>query len=146
LLGAAILCGAALPLASPEGNWLTEKRNGIVEIYRCLAGRLCGRLVWLRIPPDAGNPTATDRRNPDPARRRQPLCGLVIMGGFTPGDPGEWQDGWIYDPESGSTYHATMALRADGRLAMRGYVGIPLFGESQVWTRFTSPVPPCPAR
>jgi uncharacterized protein (DUF2147 family) len=147
LVAATVLTAAAPPPPNAaEGRWLTEKQDGIVEVFRCAGTALCGRLAWLRLPPDAGNPEGTDDRNPSPALRTRPLCGLLMMGGFTPDGPGAWHDGWVYDPASGKTYNATMAVEPDGRLELRGYVGIPLFGESQLWTRFTGPTPPCPGR
>ncbi|MDP6689178.1 MAG: DUF2147 domain-containing protein, partial [Alphaproteobacteria bacterium] len=46
-----------------------------------------------------------------------------------------WNDGTIYNPEDGEIYSCTMTL-VDGRtLKVRGDVGLPLFGKTQVWTR-----------
>lgn len=54
----------------------------------------------------------------------------------------EASNGTLYDPKSGKTYHG--AIKLDGsRLELRGYVGIPLFGETQTWTRPTAPVKAC---
>jgi uncharacterized protein (DUF2147 family) len=116
------------------GRWLTEDREGVVEMFRC-ENALCGRLVWLKKPRDARGQVPVDAHNPTPALRNRPICGLVILGGFRPSGPGAWSDGWVYDPESGKTYHAELALEGGDRLKLRGYVGIPLFGASQVWTR-----------
>ena len=69
-LCAVALAAAAQPGASPEGRWLTEKKHGIVEVYRCGGdGTLCGRLVWFQIEPGSSNPQGIDLHNPDPARR-----------------------------------------------------------------------------
>ena len=136
---------AAAPAASVEGNWLTQEKTGIVAIARCGDG-LCGRLVWLRIKPSDNNPQAIDNRNPAPELRRRTLCGMTMMWGFRPDGADRWGGGAIYDPASGSTYRATMTLRPDGALDMRGYVLVSLFGRSETWTRFARPIPPCPAR
>jgi len=89
--------------------------------------------VWLSEPNRDGKP-AIDRNNPDEALRTRPLCGLEMLGDFRQTEPNRWGDGWIYNPENGKRYHATMTL--DGNLLkLRGYVGIPLFGETQTWTR-----------
>ncbi len=140
--------GAAVPGAPPEGYWLTEKKDGVVEIFRCTGGddTLCGRIAWFRIRPDDPNPQALDLKNPDPTRRAQPLCGLTFMHGFRPTGRGDWEDGAVYDPDSGNTYHATMRLQADGSLRLRGYIGISLLGRSEVWTRYTQTPPACPSR
>jgi uncharacterized protein (DUF2147 family) len=67
--------------------------------------------------------------------RQRPLCGLTMLGSFHNTDPQLWTGGWIYDPDSGKTYHATMFLESANVLQLRGYVGIPLFGETNTWTR-----------
>jgi uncharacterized protein (DUF2147 family) len=64
------------------------------------------------------------------------------MGGFKPSVEHEWSDGWVYDPESGKTYSARMALESATLLRLRGYIGIPLLGSTQLWTR-TGPVAHC---
>jgi uncharacterized protein (DUF2147 family) len=143
LFGGMQVAGAAGP--SVPGRWLTENKSGVVDIFPC-GGQLCGKLVWFRIKPDDPNPEALDLRNPDPARRSQPLCGLVFMHGFKSTALNDWEDGNIYDPESGNTYHGEMRLEPDGTLRLRGYIGISLIGRSEVWTRYTQPLPSCPTR
>ena len=51
------------------------------------------------------------------------------------GSTTKWEDGWIYDPDSGSTYTAEMHLEGPDTLKLRGYLGISLLGQTQVWTR-----------
>jgi uncharacterized protein (DUF2147 family) len=149
IAGAALtlpLVAAAQPAAAPvQGRWLNQGQNGIVEIASCGDGQLCGRLVWVRIKPSDNNPHAIDNRNPAPALRDRPLCGLTMMWGFRAGGPDRWSGGAIYDPESGNTYGATMTLQPDGTLSVRGYVLVSLLGRSETWTRFPGPVPRCPA-
>lgn len=50
-------------------------------------------------------------------------------------DGGRFTGGRIVDPENDRTYRATMALDGPTRLRVRGYVGIPALGRTQVWTR-----------
>jgi uncharacterized protein (DUF2147 family) len=148
LLMVSWLWGISAAVAAPpavQGYWLTENKAGGVEIFSC-GDRLCGKLAWFRLKPDEPNPEALDLKNPDPARRNQPLCGLVFMHGFKSTGPSDWEDGNIYDPESGNTYHGTIRLQPDGTLRLRGYIGISLIGRSEVWTRYTQPLPSCPTR
>lgn len=152
---AAILLTAALwgiPGAQParadqgaEGIWLTEGGRGKVRIAPCgefpgLRGAsddLCGAIVWLQEPDNAAGQPKTDRNNPEPALQDRPIVGLPILAGFKPAaEPGRWEGGRIYNPEDGETYKSTLALRNGGaQLEVRGYVGLPIFGKSQVWTR-----------
>ena len=136
-IGLALVSGAAAQAPAPApnaplGRWLSETKRGVIEIYPC-GDRLCGKLVWLIEPVRRGAPAADDK-NPDPALRQRPLCGLMMLGDFRQVEAQRWGDGWIYDPDSGNTYHATMRIE-DGQLKLRGYVGIPLLGETQTWSR-----------
>lgn len=136
---------AAAPSASPEGYWRTAGGNGIIQIMRCGADDvLCGKLAWFRIRPDSPNPQGLDLKNPNPAERNRSLCGLTFMYGFKPTGREEWGGGRVYDAESGNTYDAKMALRPDGNLDLHGYIGISLLGRSEIWTRYTQPIPSCP--
>jgi uncharacterized protein (DUF2147 family) len=118
------------------GDWKT-KAGSIVRIEHC-GDQLCMRLVEVL---NTGGDT-TDSQNPDRALRGRPLCGLEIGSGFKMTDPDHAIGGTLYDPKSGNTYRGKIA--ADGTtLHLRGYVGIPLFGESQDWARPTAPVKPC---
>jgi uncharacterized protein (DUF2147 family) len=119
---------------SPEGNWLTQDRDGIIAISRCPEG-LCGRIVGLAetIGPDGAV-------SADPQGR--PMCGLDILVA-APGEPGTW-DGRITDPDTGTAWTCRLRLDAAGRLQLRGYAVLPLFGRTQIWTRTTIvPRPDC---
>jgi hypothetical protein len=80
--------------------------------------------------------------NPDPKLRARPLCGLRIGEGFVAVDPQHARGGHLYDPQNGRTYRGEMTAEGN-RLRLRGYIGLPIFGRSETWTRATEP-PPCP--
>ena len=48
---------------------------------------------------------------------------------------GAWKGGRTYDPENGKTYRSSMKLGGDGSLRVRGYIGIPLLGRTEIWVR-----------
>lgn len=133
LLGA--LSFANAQQKSIVGDW-REPGGSVIRIAPC-GPDLCATLI--RIGPQS--PTAFDIHNPDPAHRSQRLCGLRIGYGFHLTSPNHADGGQLYDPKSGKTYHGAMTANGD-RLYLRGYVGIPLFGRSETWTR-TGPVNPC---
>jgi uncharacterized protein (DUF2147 family) len=122
------------------GIWKTEKDDSKVEIFRC-GSRICGKIVWLKKPAYTdskegvvGTPII-DRKNPDPALKSRPVLGLQILNDFTKKGDDTWANGTCYDPISGNTYKGKIHLAAPDRLELRGYIGIPLFGRSSVWTR-----------
>ena len=79
---------------------------------------------------------ATDYHNADPALRSRKVLGMPLIWGFKKtSDPNAFEDGQIYNGENGKTYNANISLQPDGKLRLRGYVGSPMFGETQIWTR-----------
>ncbi|MBV9655608.1 MAG: DUF2147 domain-containing protein [Acetobacteraceae bacterium] len=138
LIGAlAGLCGIARaeppPPASVEGLWLVQDRDGVVAVRPCGDGtQMCGWIVGNDLAP--GEPMPLDPNG-------QPHCGLQIIFGMKQIDPGVW-DGNIRDPRDGKVYSARMRLDDEGRLLLRGYVLVPLFGSTQTWTRWPGTVTP----
>ena len=126
---------AAQAAADVAGYWLTDEREGVVELYHCGKSRdqICGRFHWLR--KDRPEHIVRDTENPDPSRHNQPLCGMQFMGGFKPADIGHFEDGWIYNPEDGAKYNAHLTLVDHNTLDLHGYLLLPVLGESRTWKR-----------
>jgi uncharacterized protein (DUF2147 family) len=117
--------GLAQASANPVGTWLTEGGHGVIRIQPCKQG-VCGEIVGIDRSPNEPMPT-------DAAGR--PQCGLTILTGSA--DPKDGiTEGRITDPRDGKTYSAQMWIDAAGRLHMRGYLGVPLLGRTQVWQPF----------
>ncbi|MHA1530041.1 MAG: DUF2147 domain-containing protein [Alphaproteobacteria bacterium] len=116
------------------GFWLVETQRSIIEITPC-GDSACGEIVWLVEPLDEAGQPRTDNLNSDDELRSRPLCGMEMISGFSSSGPGAWSDGSIYSPTEGKTYSASMKVDDDGTLKLRGYVLLPLFGKTQVWTR-----------
>jgi uncharacterized protein (DUF2147 family) len=133
----ALACAAAADEQSAVGYWVTPEGGSVVQIMPCDSG-LCGAVVGLRTTRKPGD-VPYDQHNPDAAKRGQPLCGLIMAGSLKPvkGSSTKWEDGWVYDPDSGSTYKAEMKLDGPDKLDLRGYLGISLFGRTMSWTRET---------
>lgn len=129
---------AAPAVADPTGLWNTENGDAQVEVAPC-GQKLCGQLVWLKEPEDDRGRPKTDRNNPEEAKRSRPIVGLQIVWDMEPkGDGKVWENGHVYDPESGKTYRARFTLKGD-EMDLRGYVGRPMFGRTSTWTRADEP-------
>ncbi|MCC5928883.1 MAG: DUF2147 domain-containing protein [Cyclobacteriaceae bacterium] len=110
------------------GEWINEKGDAKFKIYR-KGDKYFGDITW-----GTGGPTK-DVKNPDPSKRNQELVGLTILKDFTYENKNTWSSGTIYDPKDGKTYSCKMTLKDDSQLEVRGYVGITLFGRSEIWKR-----------
>jgi uncharacterized protein (DUF2147 family) len=70
-------------------------------------------------------------------QKEAPMLGLTMIKGMKR-DGHSYQEGSILDPRDGTVYHAQMELSSDGKsLSVRGYLGIPLLGQTQVWKRLS---------
>jgi uncharacterized protein (DUF2147 family) len=112
------------------GTWLTASGKAIVEIYK-EGNKYNGKIVWLKIPNNEEGKPKVDKNNPDKIKQTVPLLGLNMLKGFV-FKKNEWSDGTIYDPENGKTYSCFIKYR-DGKLDLRGYLGISLIGRTQTW-------------
>jgi uncharacterized protein (DUF2147 family) len=121
--------------ASPIGNWLADDARSHVAVAPC-GDKLCGTVTWLKDPLSPAGQPLTDSNNPDPALRSRPIIGLQVLQGFAPDSAADqWEGGSIYDPETGKTYACTMVLQDPNTLRVHGYVGVAMFGRTQIWTR-----------
>ena len=138
LLLALTLTTHAILAQSPGilGTW-REPTGSAIEIFKC-NNDLCARLV--AISKQAS--TQLDEKNPNPAARKRPLCGLQIGYGFHLTDPTHAEGGRLYDPKSGKTYHGAMTAEGN-QLHLRGYIGFKAFGRSETWTRTTKETATC---
>ncbi|MBR0712766.1 DUF2147 domain-containing protein [Bradyrhizobium liaoningense] len=98
-------------LNSPLGIWLTEEKEGKVRIEQC-GNNLCGYSV------DA----------------KSNLNGEQVLINMKPTKDQKWT-GRILDPNSGSTYDSTIAMRGTDRLRVQGCAFGGMFCGGQTWTR-----------
>ncbi len=116
------------------GKWLSEEKNGVIQIYK-QGDKYFGKLIWANPSKDSKGNLVKDSLNPDKKLKTRPVLGLVIMTNFEYDGDNVWDDGDIYDPESGSTYSCKMTLINNNTLDVRGYIGFSMFGRTTKWTR-----------
>jgi len=116
---------------SPIGVWLTQDHGGVIAISAC-GDRLCARIVGVVLD-HPSDPIPVDSRG-------MSQCGLALISDARLARPGLWK-GHILDPRNGDVFSVELNLDAHGRLALRGYLGVPLLGRTEIWTRFTGAVP-----
>jgi uncharacterized protein (DUF2147 family) len=123
--------------ATPAGLWrnvddVSGKSKALIRITEA-DGELQGRIEkLLRVSPNNPNPRCSACTG---ERKDQPIVGMTFLWGFRKTTEG-WSDGQILDPDNGKVYKSRLTLSEDGRrLDVRGYIGVPLLGRSQVWLR-----------
>jgi len=142
--GLALALAAALVAApvfaddsSPVGLWkniddVSGKPKALIRITE-VNGSMQGQIEKLfRAPNEDQNPKCEKCEG---ARHDQPVIGLVIMTGLKK-DGDEYNGGEILDPDNGKVYRSKIHLTEGGKkLSVRGYIGVPMLGRSQVWVR-----------
>ncbi|KRR22010.1 DUF2147 domain-containing protein [Bradyrhizobium retamae] len=101
---------AAPPANSPLGVWLTEEKEGKVRIEPC-GPNLCGYSV----------------------DKKSNQNGEQVLINMKPGKD-KWS-GRIFDPNTGSTYDSTIALKGTDSLRVQGCAFGGMFCGGQTWTR-----------
>jgi uncharacterized protein (DUF2147 family) len=117
---------AGASLGNPVGTWLTQDGHGVVRIAPCANG-VCGAIVGIDQMPGEAIPR-------DVAGRSQ--CGLPILTGSVQSKDGV-TEGLITDPRDGKVYNVRLWVDSQDKLHVRGYFGIPLLGQTQVWQSFS---------
>jgi uncharacterized protein (DUF2147 family) len=117
---------------SPIGLWKGD--DATFEMFES-AGKLNARIVALSEPKTSEGQEKTDIHNPDPARRHDPIVGLIFISGFSKRSDTRWEGGTIYDPHDGKSYSCSMDLQGADRIKVRGFVGTDLLGRNYFWSR-----------
>jgi uncharacterized protein (DUF2147 family) len=68
------------------------------------------------------------------AYKNQLILGMVFMRNFHP-DGDDWVEGTVVDPENGKEYKGKIWAVGKDSLHLRGFIGISLFGRTEVWVR-----------
>jgi uncharacterized protein (DUF2147 family) len=129
LLAAAPSFAAGPGSAAIFGRWRTDDGKAIVAVGRC-GEMACGTIAEV-LDRSPGVPQ-TDVENPSQALRKRTILGMPVLTGFR-WSGSQWTGGRAYDPKSGSSYRARLAVNPDGSLKVTGCV---LFVcQSKRWTR-----------
>ena len=108
---AAAPTSTAQPSTTPLGLWLTEEKEGQVRIEQCGAN-LCGYSV----------------------DKKSNQNGEQVLINMKPAKDSKWS-GRILDPNSGSTYDSTIAMKGSDTLRVQGCAFGGMFCGGQTWSR-----------
>ena len=117
------------------GKWLVGDKDAKVELYQN-GENLEGKLVWLQQPQEPDGKNKLDSKNPEISLRSQQIQGMIFLKNFKKVEnENKWTGGTVYDAKSGKTYSGWIKLIDEKKIELRGFVGISLFGRTDVWIR-----------
>lgn len=122
------------------GFWLTEEKDAQVQIVKDANGKYDGTIIWLDEPFEDDGSVKVDDENSDPKLQKRTIMGLPLLNDFVyDGKEKEWQEGKIYDPDSGNTYDCYMWFEEDENvLKIKGFIlGMRFIGRTSEWYRST---------
>lgn len=142
-----LLCLASLSLNAHKsavepcdkicGRWQSEKKNCIVEVTH-ENDDFVARLVWFDDSDEPSRPmeTRVDYKNPDKNLRTRKLIGMSVLEGLEyKAKTDSWENGQIYDAQTGKKWNAAAALVSPGKLKVTGYWHFKFIGRSMMFNK-----------
>lgn len=119
------------------GIWEAENGNLKFEMFEA-GGSYAARMIYgNRLVEADGKTFKKDTLNPDPKLRDRSLHGIVFLKNLKwDASDHRWDGGSIYDGSSGRSYSAQVLL-VNGKMELRGYMGVPALGQTVVLRRVT---------
>ena len=127
------------------GKWITEKAdngNQIIVQFHEENNKFYGIIDNLTIPVYGTNEKYSgkkkmDLKNPNPSLRSKTLVGSKFVYNFTYNrDKNKLEDGSIYNPENGKTYHCSITFKNINTIIVKGSLdSLGLIGKKQIWKR-----------
>jgi uncharacterized protein (DUF2147 family) len=135
--GLALSSGAQAAEPTAAGLWEKRGESGKPDAWFRISecnGRFQGKIVKI-FPMPGQDPSQWRCTKCEGNLRNAPVVGITFIKGMQRYGLA-YDNGTILDPRDGSVYSAIMQLSTDGqRLTVRGYLGVPLLGQSEVWRR-----------
>ncbi|MGZ8260542.1 MAG: DUF2147 domain-containing protein [Caldimonas sp.] len=138
-LAAAAAAAFAQGQPTPAGLWKTVDDNTkkekslvrIVETNGVYSGKV-ERVIDPDAPKDAVCKDCSDER------KDKPVVGMTILRNVKANaeDKSSFDGGDILDPNNGKVYRVRLKpIEGGSKLEVRGYIGTPILGRTQTWTR-----------
>lgn len=127
--------GIADPSLTLIGTWESEEKNLQIEMYKDRDGRIAGRMIYFKCVSDSVMRATKDIENPNPGLINRNLLGLTLVTSLEYLGSGVWDNGKIYDPNSGRTFEAQIQTTNSASAVVRGYWRYKWIGRSMNFRR-----------
>ena len=134
LLSALMMSGGVRAEPRLDGFWMDSDGEVIIEVTACGKDR-CAKVSWLKQPLGPDGTLLRDYKNSDPKLATRLVCGMDIITGFEKHSDGTWGGAKVYVPDLGMSFTGKAEVLSESQIKVTGFVVLPLFGSSEVWTR-----------
>ena len=124
----------ARPSHDVVGVWESEEKNLQIEMFED-NGQFAGRMIYFKCSSEQVMRTSTDSENPDKTLTNRKLLGMKLVTRLDYKGNNVWDDGKIYDPNSGRTFEARIQMTGPDTAIVRGYWKFRWIGRSMVFYR-----------
>ena len=119
------------------GRWISAQGNVIVQVYKdSLTYK--GKVEWFDDSDDPTQPMSVrkDVHNPDRNLRNRTIIGLPVLQGLTYNPKCKcWENGKIYDVNTGKIWSSTIRMENDDLLNIRGFWHFEFLGRTMSFKR-----------
>jgi uncharacterized protein (DUF2147 family) len=119
------------------GKWMSTKKNVKVEVYK-VNDEFKAKVIWFDDKDDKSRPMQTrrDLKNPNPELRNNKILGMNVLKNlkFNP-ESNRWEDGIIYDANSGRQFSSVVYFNDDGLLEVKGYWKFEFISQTLEFTK-----------
>ena len=119
------------------GKWMSTKENVMVNVYKS-GNQFKAKVVWFNDSDDPSSPmnVRCDVRNANKALRKQRIIGMDVLKQLKyNSSTGRWENGIIYDANSGREWSSVIYFNDDGLLEVKGYWQFEFLCKTITFTR-----------
>jgi uncharacterized protein (DUF2147 family) len=111
------------------GTWYSPVKEGNVQIFKS-GKNYSGKLIYLKHSFDSNGKPLLDVNNPDEAKRKMPLVGILLLSDISYDYKKKSWKGKLYDYDGskGNIYDSYLTITAKGNLNIKSFWGLSFFG------------------
>lgn len=120
------------------GRWISTKKNVIIEVYKA-SNQFKAKVIWFDDSDDPNKPMRTrlDINNPDKELRNKRILGMDVLERlhYNP-DKKRWENGLIYDPQSGKHWSSLVYFNHQNQMIVKGYWKFEFLCQTLTFNKF----------
>jgi uncharacterized protein (DUF2147 family) len=119
------------------GKWMNAENDLAVEVYK-QNSQFKAKVIWFACYDGTKMSDFYDKKNPETVLRNRPWLGMEVLNTLKFKGKGEWNNGHIYDPNTGRTLSSVCRLETLNILKVRGFWLYEWLGKNLVFHRMNN--------